>query len=90
MRGQEMNQNLKKIMDELADKHYECTHGKEMAVYCDCHFNIQDDFKEGFTAAIPHVREEIFKILMEQKTTGSGSLHKYWIEEELKRMDENE
>jgi len=63
-----VNQNLKKIMDELALIH---PHERE--------------FKDGFTAAIPPVREDILKVLEE-----SGYSNLNWLREKLKRMDENE
>jgi len=73
-----MNQNLKKIMDELALIH---PHERE--------------FKDGFKASIPHAQEQVLNLL--RGTIGEKVLRNYcpantvrWLEQELKRMDENE
>lgn len=53
-----MNQNLKKIMDELGNDYCKDSHGQyHRDVFCEL------SFKDGFKAAIPHVREEILVLL---------------------------
>jgi len=88
-----MNKNLKKIMD------YEFTQYRQTLRNMLPHPPAVVHFDAGFTAAIPHVRlderEKILKLL-EKKTkdiTEEYGIEIHWadwIEQELKRMDENE
>ena len=80
-----MNEKLKKIMDELANKFMECNHTGVDAQYCMCNLKEEDSFLEGFMAAIPHGREEILDLVEEICADESREL----VEKELKKMDES-
>jgi hypothetical protein len=79
-----MNKNLKKIMDELAVDHAKKIRANNIVF--NSSYNTYHSYKEGFTAAIPYIMEEILNVV--RMVCNREEI--IFIEKELKRMDENE
>lgn len=84
-----MNEKLKKIRDELGIQH-----AKNIGV-SDVIFNTtytaHESFKQGFTAAEPHIRRDERERVLKYFNQPEFAVHKAWLEwleGGLKKMDE--